>query len=137
MKRKFQAYACAGDSIQFERGNYTIVATIVCDDGYDIDDDDCHNTDQSATGCDDEQFAKLLEAREAWNRDEWCYCGIVLSIRLGDAIVDDHIGSLWGLALNYPNSSDEYLNEVAAELVAEHEGDIQAAIDKFKELACN
>lgn len=115
----FRSYACVGDSITVDILGITFIATIHHDPIYDIDDDDSHNVDQSVTGCDDAQQAKLLEAREAYKHDDWSYCGIMLSSRVGD-MENNNIGSLWGIELNYPGSDNAHLTTVANELLDEH-----------------
>jgi hypothetical protein len=56
---------------------------------------------------------------EAWRKDEWFYCGIVLSVSLEGVILGDHAASLWGIEANYPDSDNAYLSEVANDLLAE------------------
>jgi len=116
---KFDSYVCVGDSIEFTtKSGIEFKARIEFDGDYRIDDDDCHNTDQSVTGCNDEQFAKLLDARKQWFNDQWFYCGVVLSVScIGYS--DDHVISLWGIEANYPNSNSDYLTDVANELLEE------------------
>lgn len=123
----FNKYACRGDSISTQVGPLTIEARIVYDEDYKIDDDDCHNVDQSVTGCDDEQQKRLLKARQAWFSDEWFYAGVVLSVKFDEILIDDHFASLWGIEVNYPDSDNSYLLEVANELLAEN-------LDKIQEL---
>ena len=133
--KKFGKVAYVGDTVEFSKGNYRIVAKVENDGDYNIDDDDSHNPDQSVTGCDDEEQIKLLAAREAWNRDEWGYCGIVLSLWLGKIEVNDHIASLWGIELGYPGSDNAYLNEVSETLARENADLISSEIEKFRQLA--
>jgi hypothetical protein len=116
---KFDSYVCENDSITIDREGFTISARIERDTDYGIDDDDCHNEDQSVTGCNDEQFKKLLSARAAWLNDEWFYCGVVLSVKKGNVILDNHAASLWGIECNYPDSDNRHLTEVANELLQE------------------
>lgn len=115
----FSAYACPGDSISAEHEGYTLRAYIQHDDAASIDDDDCHNTDQSVTGCDDEQQEKLLKARHDWNLGHWFYCGIVLEVKFNGVTLDKHAASLWAIECNYPGSDNSYLREVANELAPE------------------
>jgi hypothetical protein len=56
---------------------------------------------------------------KAWCDDEWSYCGIVLSVTKDGIDVNEHAASLWGIELNYPDSDNSYLNEVANELLDE------------------
>jgi hypothetical protein len=117
--KPFDKYCCDGDTIELNQGSLRIVARIEHDDTHGIDDDDCHNPDQSVTGCDDEQQQKLLAARKAWEDNEWFYCGIVLSVWAGDVCVQKHAASLWCIECNYPDSDNGYLTDVANELLPE------------------
>ena len=117
--QSFDSYVCGGDAITCDVDGFTITARVERDVDYRIDDDDCHNTDQSVTGCDDEQFARLLECRKAWFNDEWFYCGIVLTVSRNGIEIDDHAASLWGIEANYPDSDNSYLRDVANELLSE------------------
>lgn len=116
--QKFDQYACEGDTISITIGGVVYTARIENDDCHSIDDDDWHNEDQSVTGCDDEQFAKLLEARKAYFRGEWYYCGIIISATLeGSSIFQYDLDSIWGIEVNYPNSNNDYLTEVANDML--------------------
>ena len=116
----FDNYACADESISVEIAGITYTATIEHDCDTHINDDDTHNIDQAVTGCNEEQQAKLLEARNAWVNNKWFYCGIVLSasISASKGGVDlDISAALWGIECNYPGSDNSYLLEVANELL--------------------
>lgn len=121
---QFNRYVCPGDSVRCEVDGFRVVATIESDNHSHIDDNDCHNEDQSVTGCNDEQFSRLLTARTAWFNDEWFYCGVVLSVYFGEHLIDDHAASLWRIEANYPASDgndnpNSYLAEVANEMLDE------------------
>ena len=130
----FDEYVMAGDRIYAEIDGFSIAARIEYDHDHRIDDDDCHNPDQSVTGCNDEQQAKLMRARDAWVKDEWFYCGVVLSVCRNGVSLDKHAASLWGIEANYPKdcagadiSPNAYLTEVANELLDE-------ALDRGREI---
>jgi hypothetical protein len=55
----------------------------------------------------------------SWRRDEWFYCGIVLSVSLEGVDLDPHAASLWGIEANYPGSDNANLNEIACDLLPE------------------
>ena len=116
----FHDYVCVGDSITCEIGGLVFRATILEDEGRDIDDDDCHNPDQAVTGCNDEQQKKLLAARISWFTGKWSFCGISISVEdpNGTALFEP-AASLWGIECNYPGSDNKYLVEVAIELLPE------------------
>ena len=113
---QFNSFICSGDSVTVKREGITYRATIEFDDHYHIDDDDCHNPDQTATGCDDEQFKKLLKAREAWFNNEWWYGWMKVTASLNGYELKS-FDSLSGLEINYPESRNDYLSEVATELL--------------------
>lgn len=112
-------YCCTGDTISTTIDGFDITARIEFDPDYHIDDNDCHNPDQSVTGCDDEQQKRLLAARQAWFDNGWFYCRIVLSVSKNGVTLDDYVASLWGIECNYPDFDNSYLTEVANELLHE------------------
>lgn len=117
--RSFDDFACEGNKIICTIDGITFQARIAHDPHSSIDDDDSHNIDQSVTGCDTEQQAKLLAAREAWKQGDWFYCGVIISARHNaTGAFWDHLESLWGIKANYPGGDNSYLNEVANELLA-------------------
>ena len=115
----FDSYVCEGDSITCEQGYFKFVARIVRDEDANIDDDDCHNVDQSVTGCDDKQQEQLLKCRQAWFDNQWSYCGVVVTAFYNHIKLVE-IGSLWGIEANYPDGDNSYLLEVANELLEEN-----------------
>ena len=125
----FDKYACVDDSIRVEINGIRYAATIEFDHDTHINDDDTHNIDQAVTGCNEEQQAKLLEARNAWVNNKWFYCGIVLSAAKAGVDLDISASS-WGIECNYPGSDNSYLLETANEL-------LEDAIQQAEEnLAC-
>ena len=128
----FDRFVCVGDRLTFRHGDFVFDATIRHDEDRNIDDDDCHNTDQNVTGCDDEQQKKLLEARAAWSRDEWFYCGVVLSVSHKCGARWGHLESLWGIEANYPDSDNSYLTEVANEMLPQAVAKIGELIEDLK-----
>jgi hypothetical protein len=115
----FGSYACTGDTITGTLNGYDLTARLEYDQVRGLDDDDCHNPDQAVTGCTDEQQEKLLEARRAWQNNDWFYCGVVVSVSRNGVLIDDHAAGLWGIECNYPGSDNAYLQEVANDLAAE------------------
>jgi hypothetical protein len=131
---KFDKYVCPGDSISIEvDGWFTVTAIVEHDASYHIDDDDGHNVDQQVTGCNEDQQARLLEARRAWFRNEWFYCGIRLALSRKGFMLDPHIASLWGIEANYPGDNNDYLLTVANDLLPEA---IEIARDALESLCC-
>lgn len=131
--KKFGSYVCEGDTIKASHKGIDLIATIIRDPDYQIDDDDSHNIDQSVTGCDDAQQKELLAAREAWLNGEWFYCGIVISGYVDGILINDHAASLWGIECNYPRTDNSYLVEVANELLEEAIDQLILDIEKMKQ----
>lgn len=132
--KEFGDYACDGATIECEKDGFEIVARIEMDSDYHIDNDDCHNVDQSVTGCTDEQFKRMMKARTAWLNDEWFCCGVVLSVSRKGIELDSYAASLWGIECSYPGSTNEYLTEVANELLDEA---IAVGKQRIEELCIN
>jgi hypothetical protein len=127
----FDSYACIGESISVGVNGITYTAVIESDHNSHLDDDDCHNTDQNVTGCNDEQQAKLIKARAAWCKDEWCYCSIVIHANKKGTDLGQHIACLGNVELNYPESDNSKLTDVANELLVES---IEQAEENLKEI---
>lgn len=128
----FDKFVCDGSSITCTVDGIEFRAEVVTDSDFGIDDDDIHNTDRSVTGCSEEQHKKLMAAREAWKRDEWFYCGIVISARhVKTDTYWDHLDSLWGIEANYPESDNSYLKDVANEMLPGAVKKVRAKIRKL------
>lgn len=78
-----------------------------------------------------QQAARAVEADfqnlKAWCDDEWRWVGVVIDARKNGVLLADCAASVWGIASN----SDEYLTEVANDLVEEA---LQAATVKCKDM---
>jgi len=130
---KFQSYVCLGDSISCEVGAYTVTARIAHDDTPDRPDQrqdgfwpSLYKDDAGFIGAGngwrdrfDKAQAKAQAIMDAWKKDEWFYCGIILSVKIEDVELTDHAASLWGIEANFPDSENEYLSEVPNELLDE------------------
>jgi len=114
---QFDGYVVPGESISIEISDVKFKATIYHDPDAHIDDDDSHNVDQNVTGCNADQQTKLLEARRAWQDDEWFYCGVVVVASVDGIEIAEE--SLWSIEANYPESDNSYLTEVASDLLNE------------------
>lgn len=97
----FRLDACHGDTIENEIDGLTVEAEIVPDP--ESRPDDTGNYDQSDI--------------DAWNRDDWCFCGIVVRASRNGRVLGD--ASLWGIELSYGNllTQSEYLTRTAIELI--------------------
>ena len=129
---QFLSYVCLGDSISVDVGEYTVTAKIAHDDTPDKPDErDCGfwpSLDRKAAGYIGEgktnrDYTYALNKAEeilcAWEQGEWFYCGIILSVSIDETELTDHAASLWGIEVNYPNSENAYLSQVANELLAD------------------
>ena len=130
---RFDTFVCEGDCIACEQDGFRIVARIVRDDCPDAPDQRQDgfwpSLYKDAPGFigpgpnHRERFAQAQAEAEAvmaaWRRDDWFYCGIVLSVSLDGVILDEHAISLWGVEANYPGSDNAHLTEAADELLAD------------------
>lgn len=104
MDTKFSSYACIGDTVERELpGGVYLRARIEPDYDSRPDDFECYTDDEI----------------QRWRDDEWSYCGVVVSVHVGEKTVDNHAGSLWGIELNFSDDGNSYLDEVADELADE------------------
>lgn len=99
----FPKYVVPGDSVSVNCGPYTITARIVPDDDTRATDFDCYGSDEI----------------NAWERGEWLFVGIVLSIWVDGFRLDSHAASLWGIDCNFPGGDNAYLQEIANDLLPE------------------
>jgi hypothetical protein len=79
--------------------------------------------------------ARAEAVMQAWRKDEWFYCGIVLSAAFEGIVLESHAASLWGIEANYPDSDNAYLSEVANELLPEALAAGQAILAKLTQRA--
>ena len=132
-RERFDRYVCEGDSIACEIDGFRITARIVRDDCPDRPDQrqdgfwpSLYINDPGFIGPGNNFRERLAKAQaeaeavmEAWRKDEWFYCGIVLAIECEGVELEPHAASLWGIEANYPGSDNAYLSEVADELLLE------------------
>jgi hypothetical protein len=64
---------------------------------------------------------------DEWKRDEWQFCGIVISVFIDCHCVDESADSLWGIEANF-RGNNSYLNECAAEMAGSL--DVAAILDE-------
>ena len=128
----FDSYVCEGDTIAAQVDGYAVTARVVRDDTPDapdqrqdgfwpsLDPQDAGFIGAGKTAADLEAATAQAKAvMDAWEADEWFYCGIVVRVSRTGVTLDDHAASLWGIEANYPGSDNAYLAEVARELVPE------------------
>lgn len=116
---KFRDHICIGDRITTTVGSYRITARIRRDLDYDIDHDDVHNPKVHPANEFPKIHRQIMEAREAYDRDEWWYGVLILSVSFNGVELDDYAVVLGGLEINYPGSNNEHITEAANELLRE------------------
>jgi hypothetical protein len=124
----FNKYACDGDSITCTVEGFDCTATIYHDDCGDRpderDDGFWPSLDPKSAGYIGEkskstlarQTAKAKEVMAAWERDEWWYVGVAVTVSKNDIQLTgrfDH--ACWGVDCNYPGSDNSYLMDIANE----------------------
>jgi hypothetical protein len=107
---KFDTYVCVGDSITIEKGAFTVRVHLEFDGDSRPSDCDCYSDDDV----------------QRWRDDEWFYGGLVASVWIDDVCIDDHAASLWSIDCNF-GKDNAYLDDVAADLIAEIDFDALAA----------
>ncbi|WP_341197227.1 hypothetical protein [Hyphomonas chukchiensis] len=132
-RERFDRYVCEGDSIDCEIDGFRVTARIVRDECPDRPDQrqdgfwpSLYINDPGFIGPGNNFRARLAKAQaeaeavmDAWHKDEWFYCGIVLAIECEGVELESHAASIWGIEANYPGSDNAYLSEVADELLPE------------------
>jgi len=98
---KFNRYTCTGDTRTIETDGLRIVATVHPDYFVTPREFDCYTEDQIA----------------AFERGDWCYVGVVLSVYVEDVLLLDHAASLWGIDCDW--DSGDYITECADDLLSE------------------
>lgn len=148
---QFQSFVCEGDSISCDVDGYTITARVVRDDTPDRpdqrDDGFWPSLYANAPGFIGpgkrfrERFekaqAKAQAIMDAWERGDWFYCGIVISVAVDEVIISDHAASLWGVEANYPDTNNHNLNEVANELLGEALAHARKTLDDLHAKICD
>lgn len=137
----FDKYVCEGDSITCEVGRFTATATIYRDECGDKPDERDEgfwpSQDPQAAGYigpkSQAEFAaeqaKMQRIMDAWLNDEWFYCGVDVTIECeGVQLTGQYQNALWGIECNWPDSDNDYLREVANELLGEAIAQAEAKI---------
>jgi len=129
----FQSFVCAGDCIACEQHGFRIVARIVRDDCPDAPDQrqegfwpSLYKGAPGFIGPGPNHRQRFADARakaeaimESWRKNEWFYCGIVLSVSFDGVELDSHAASIFGIETNHPGGDNAYLSEVADALLPE------------------
>jgi hypothetical protein len=99
----FPGYICPGDYRRIECGPYTVTARIVDDTDTRPDWFDCYTPEQI----------------RAWSRGDWCFVGLVLSVHVGEYLLDDNAAALWGIDCNFPGGDNDHFRQFADDLLPE------------------
>lgn len=120
-RQDFAPFACVGDSISCTVDGIDYEARLVFDSDTKPMDYDvpgwCFDT--KAPGRAGKRNRDLIEA---WKRDEWFYCGVVISAAKAGVELSDHAAALWGIEVNHPSrekNPNTYLRVAANELLPE------------------
>jgi hypothetical protein len=123
----FGRFACVGDKITCDVDGFVATATIYRDDNNDMPDQRGDgfwpSRDPNAAGYVlpenfDKEQALAERVMAAWKNDDWFYCGLAVTIRKdGVRLTQRYDYALWGVECNYPDSANEYLLEVANDLL--------------------
>lgn len=113
----FGRFVCEGDSQTIEHEGLTVTATVVHDYDSRPEDSDCYSA------------AKVA----AWKRDEWHFCGIVLTVSKHGVELCDNV-SLWGIERNYNVKANRYLREVADDLLPEAMEEAHKTLTKLQSI---
>lgn len=97
----FPGYICPGDYRRIECGPYSVTARIVDDLETRPDWFDCYDP----------------EHVRAWSRGDWYFAGVVLSVHVGEYLLDDNAASLWGIDCNFPGGDNDHFREIANDLL--------------------
>jgi hypothetical protein len=98
----FAVHTLPGDVREIQSGPFTIRATI--------------HPDHDTTPSDFECYAP--DHVKAWERGNWQFVGVVLSVWVEDMCLDDHAASLWGIECNF-GTDNLHLTECADDLLPE------------------
>jgi hypothetical protein len=129
----FGTFACSGDSIACSIGGVDYEARLVADtDTTPMDYDSpgwCFDT--KAPGRAGARNRRLIEA---WKRDEWAYCGVVIGAAKAGVELGD-MAALWGVEVNMPSRArypNAHLRNIANSLLDDAR---ESATKRLAELA--
>ena len=127
---KFDRFSTIDDAIICSGGGYRIIATLLeedCPDAPDQRQDGFWpSLDPKEAGfigqgksIEDWRHANIRakEIMRCWSDGEWYYAGLVLSVRFKGVLLASHAASLWGVEVNYPDTDNSYLTQIANELL--------------------
>jgi hypothetical protein len=126
---RFKAFVFEGDKIRCTVDGFACTATIYRDDCSDRPDQrqdgfwpsrDPNAAGYVLPGNFEAEQAKAERVMQAWQNDEWFYCGVAVTVARWDVeLTGQFANALWGIECNYPDSDNSYLSDVANELLGE------------------
>jgi len=131
--KEFGKFVCEGDSItcvvETLDGIFDCVATVYRDECGDKPDERQDgfwpSRDPKAAGyvkpvAFEAAREQAFRVWDAWCKDEWFYCGVCVTVaKNGVTLTKPYDNALWGVECNYPDTANEYLRDVANELLDE------------------
>lgn len=137
----FNQFTVDGDKITCTVEGFTLTATVYRDDHSDapweMDEGFWPSRDEKAVGyvLPEDYDAELAKARmvlAAWQRDEWWYVGVAVTVsKAGIQLTGQFDHAVWGTECNYPGGDNSHLLEIANEELDEA---LDAAKAKLAEL---
>lgn len=138
---EFGKYVSDGDYITCDVDGFDCVATLHYDDDATPPDerqegfwpsDDPNDPGYVLPENFDAQQALAERVMHAWNRDEWHYYGVAVTVaKLGVELTGKYAHAVWGIEGNYPDSDNGYFLEVANELLGEAIEDAREVVAKL------
>lgn len=111
----FHNFVMAGDSVTFEDGNFTFEVTLEYDETTTPYDYDCIDK----------------EDINRWEKDEWFYGGLIVSVRYNGVVISDNSVSLWGIECNF-SENNPCLNEAVESLLEEAKEEAPRLLEELR-----
>ena len=139
-------YVYEGDTITCTINGFDVTARIVRDEHSDkpdemqdgfwpsLDPNDAGYIGPKSESTLRRHMARARQVMQAWEQDEWFYCGVVLTVSRRGVKLSN--ASLWGIECNFPTGrkrANAYLRDVANELLDEAIEDAETILDGLLE----
>jgi hypothetical protein len=116
----FGPFVCDGDSISAQHDQFSFTATITHDPDTRPTDFDCYSP----------------ENIKSWKKEDWYFGVMGVSASYNDFLLDDCIVAIGGVNVNFPESDNSYLNEIAKELFDEALDKAHRALSMLRQSVC-
>jgi len=130
---QFDNYVCENDSIDCVVNGIRYTARVQHDP-------DCSPRDYDAPGCcfdtsSDEYGEENQKIIDAWDNDEWFYVVVVVSACIDESghELGDYLACLGGVDCNFPGGDNNYLMDVANELLDEAKEEANKELESLRE----